>query len=313
VTNQQPEFPGGVWPTMVTPFTDRGEVDLPALQALTRWYAAKGCAGVFAVCQSSEMFHLSLEERVKIARTVAQSAPEGLCVIASGHISEKPEDQARELRAMAGTGVQALILITNRLAAPDESDDIFLRRLDALLRLLPSGMPLGFYECPYPYKRLLSEKILRACAGTGRFFFIKDTSCDLEQMRMKLAVTAGTPFKLYNANAATLLGSLRMGAAGYCGVMANFHPELYVRLLELYQREPERAEALQSVLAMCALIESHAYPVCAKYALSLEGLPIGLKTRSCDEKLLTDAFRLEVRQLGLVTRLARKRFGPAAS
>ena len=51
--------------------------------------------------------------------------------------------------------------------------------------------------------------------------------------------------KLYNANTATLLESMREGAAGYSGVMANFHPELYVWLTENWKNEPEKTELLR--------------------------------------------------------------------
>lgn len=58
---------------MLTPFRD-GAVDYPALEALVEWYIAHGVSGLFAVCQSSEMFFLSLEERVGIARFVNEKA-----------------------------------------------------------------------------------------------------------------------------------------------------------------------------------------------------------------------------------------------
>ena len=54
----------GVFPTMVTPYTKEGKVDYEGVQALVEWYWKKGCDGIFAVCQSSEIFFLTLEERV---------------------------------------------------------------------------------------------------------------------------------------------------------------------------------------------------------------------------------------------------------
>ena len=62
------KFNDGVWPVMLTPFTDDNEVDYEALGKLVDWYIENGVAGLFADCQSSEMFYLSLEERIKIAR-----------------------------------------------------------------------------------------------------------------------------------------------------------------------------------------------------------------------------------------------------
>lgn len=64
------KFNNGVWPVMLTPFTDDNEVDYGSLEKLVNWYIENGVAGLFADCQSSEMFYLSLEERVKIASFV---------------------------------------------------------------------------------------------------------------------------------------------------------------------------------------------------------------------------------------------------
>lgn len=64
------EFPNGVYPVMLTPFTENNEVDYEALGKLIDWYIEKGVNGLFADCQSSEMFFLSLEERVKIGEFV---------------------------------------------------------------------------------------------------------------------------------------------------------------------------------------------------------------------------------------------------
>jgi len=50
-----------VWPVMLTPFTDTGGVDYNGLRNLIEWYEQAGVDGFFAVCQSSEMFFLSLE------------------------------------------------------------------------------------------------------------------------------------------------------------------------------------------------------------------------------------------------------------
>lgn len=82
-------FPGGSWPVMLTPFTDSNEVDYEALKELVDWYIENGVSGLFAVCQSSEMFYLSLEERIKYAKKTVEFAAGRVPVIASGHVSKK--------------------------------------------------------------------------------------------------------------------------------------------------------------------------------------------------------------------------------
>lgn len=300
------EFPGGVWPVMLTPFTKENQVDETALKALTNWYIEQGVQGLFAVCQSSEMFFLSLEERIKVATIVKETAAGRVPVIASGHISDRFEDQVTELKAMAATGVDAVILITNRLAKEEESDDRWIEHLERLLGELPTDLKLGFYECPYPYKRVMSKKMTAFCVSTGRFYFIKDTSCDIDNIQEKLEVTKGTQLKLYNANSATLLESLKAGAAGYSGVMANFHPDLYVKLCRDYAKED--LTELSDALTIMALIERQYYPVNAKYHLQQEGLPLDLHTRTKDAKGLSITFRKEVQMLERMTKHLKKQF-----
>ena len=102
-------FPGGSWPVMLTPFTEDNKIDYDGLKELVDWYIKNGVSGMFAVCQSSEMFYLSLDERVKYAAKTVEFAAGRVPVIASGHVSDKIEDQITELNEIAKTGVDAVI------------------------------------------------------------------------------------------------------------------------------------------------------------------------------------------------------------
>ncbi len=273
-------FPDRVWPTMLTTFARDGEVDHAALEELTTWYIDQGSSGLFALCQSSEIFTLSLREKLAILATVQRAASGRVPVIASGHTSWAPSAQVDELQAIADLDPAALILISNRLAAPDEPDAVFLDRLSAIMDSLPPDLPLGFYECPFPYKRLLSSEILRFMADSQRFSFVKDTCCDIATIRGRLATLKGSSVKLFNANTTTLLESLDAGAAGYSGVMANFLPDVYDWLCINHAAHPEIAREVQSLLTMCSFTELKGYPANAKCALQLAGLSLTTVTRS---------------------------------
>ena len=288
------EFPNGVYPVMLTPFTENNEVDYEALGKLVDWYIEKGVNGLFADCQSSEMFFLSLEERVKIGEFVKKHADGRVPVVTSWHISDSLEDQAKELTAIAGTGADAVILLTNRLAKENESDEVWLENLKKLLEMIPKDVPLGFYECPYPYKRIISPELLKWCANTGRFYFIKDTSCDIENMKAKLEVIKGTNLKLFNANTSTLLETLELGASGYSGVMANFHPELYVKLCNIYKEDSSKARKIADFLTVASLIERQVYPVNAKFYQKSIGNFNSIMTRTRDIKELNATGKMKI-------------------
>ncbi len=269
-----------VFPTMITPYNADGSVDYETAKKYVNWYFEKGCSGIFAVCQSSEIFFLSLEERVELNRVVYDEAKrlekesgKTFTVVSSGHVSDTLDAQAEELCRIAESGTDALILITNRLAKEDESDDVWIENAEKLLEKLPKDIKLGLYECPHPYKRLVTEKTLKWCLDTGRFYYMKDTCCDAQMIEERNKLLCGSQFKLLNANCQTLLSSLKTGGAGYCGIMANFHPELYVWLCDRYHAEPEKAELIQSLIGTIGFTEiGLPYPLTAKYHMCLEGI-----------------------------------------
>jgi len=54
--------------------------------------------------------------------------------------------------------------------------------------------------------------------------------------------------------------------------MANYHPDLYVKLMELAETDPAKAQELQEELGVLSILNYFVYPVSAKAYLCLEGL-----------------------------------------
>lgn len=254
----------GIIPVMLTPFTDDDRIDWDGYEALIEWYIAHGAEALFAVCQSSEMQFLSLDERVQLARFTMKTVAGRLPVVASGHVSDAIADQKAELAALAETGVDGLVLVTNRLATPEQGADALRANLDALIGFLPSDLTLGLYECPAPYRRLLSDDEISHCADTGRFALLKDVSCDLDTVKRRVALTEGSGFTINNANAAIAWPAMRAGSAGFCGVFNNIHPDLYRWLEDHGAAHPDLAEELAVFLVLAAATEPMGYPKLAK-------------------------------------------------
>lgn len=249
---------------MLTPFRDNFEIDWRSLERLIDWYIDSGVHGLFANCQSSEMFHLTDAESIELTRFVVEYADGRVPVVASGHTADTFSHQVEQLNAIGETGVDSVILISNRLATADQSDEHALDWLQRLTDSVSKTVSMGVYECPHPYKRLLSDAAVNWCATSGRYTFIKDTCCNIVTIRRRLKLIEGSDLHLLNANAQTLLESLKAGGHGYSGVMANFHPALYVWLVENWQTSPEKAETLAEILTVSALTEYLDYPVNAK-------------------------------------------------
>lgn len=298
----------GVYPTMVTPFTEDNKIDYNGVKQLLDWYTEKGVDGIFAICQSSEIFYLSFEERLELLKFIMDNKPEGMSIVASGHTSDDLEIQIKEAKAFIETGIDAYVFISNRFASADESDDILFERMEYVANALPE-VAFGVYECPYPYKRELTPYVLKKMAESGKYTFIKDTCCNLSKIREKLDAVKGSTIKLYNANAATLLESLRMGCDGYSGVMANFHPDLYSALIKANNEgDNEKAEFLQDLVGFFSVTECQCYPVNAKYYLSLDGLDITYNSRTRNPAELTESRKLEIHQMYRFTKEIEKKY-----
>ncbi|MGV1771949.1 dihydrodipicolinate synthase family protein [Agrobacterium vitis] len=254
----------GIIPVMLTPFLEDGQIDYPGLERLIEWYVANGSGALFAVCQSSEMMFLSLDERMALGRFMVEKAAGRLPVVVSGHISDDLDKQIEELQAMSRVGADGLILVTNHLDPKKEGTAAFKATLDKLLSVLPEDLPLGLYECPAPYRRLLSDEELTYCAHTGRFIMLKDVSCDLDTVKRRLELTKGTPLKILNANAAIAWDAMKAGVPGFNGVFTNFHPDLYNWLWREGEKHPQLAEELATFLVLSAVSEALGYPALAK-------------------------------------------------
>ena len=298
-----------IFTTMITPYKKDGSIDYETAEKYVDFYFESGLGGIFAVCQSSEIFYLSLEERVELNRRVYKRAKEleaksgrPFTVVSSGHVSDTLEEQARELCAIWESGTDALILITNRLDPKCEGDDVFIKNAEALIEKLPADVKLGLYECPYPYKRLVTPKILDWCLSTGKFYYMKDTCCDAEMIAQRCKQLKGSSFKLLNANCQTLLESMRSGADGYCGIMCNFHPKLYAWLGENFEKSPQKADLVQSFIGTFGFTEvGLAYPLTAKFHMNLCGIPTENVARNRDSDELTDYARSCMKQMKLAS------------
>ncbi len=296
---------GGVYPTMITPYTKDNKIDFNGVEQILNWYAERGVDGIFAICQSSEIFFLSFEEKLALLKFIMEHKPQGVNIVASGHTADDLDTQIEEAKHYIDCGIDAYVFISNRFAKADEGDDIFMENMMKACDALP-GVDFGIYECPYPYKRLLTPELLKEMVKTNRFRFIKDTCCSLEQLKAKAEAVKGSDLMIFNANAATFLESMKMGCSGYSGVMANFHPELYSELIANIDKDPVKAQKLQDIVGFFSVAECQTYPINAKYYMTLDGLDINITSRARSIADFPKNRALEIDQMYAVTKMLKE-------
>ncbi len=270
----------GFIPVMLTPFKDNGAIDFDALTSLTEFYLQAGAVGLFANCLSSEMFELTEAERIQIIEHVVKVTNGLVPVVATGTFGGAIAGQAQFVKRVYNCGVQAVIAITGLLADSSESDAVFNDRVFDLINQTEQ-VPLGFYECPVPYKRVLSAEQLHQFVATGRVIYHKDTCLDIEQIKAKLKATQGYSFGLYDAYMVHAVESLKAGSAGLSCIQGNYFPELIVWLCDNYNNASLTAEVnqVQQFFIDNMDVMHDVYPIVAKFYLQKRGLKLSTFTR----------------------------------
>jgi 4-hydroxy-tetrahydrodipicolinate synthase len=285
-----------MWPTMITAFGDDGKLDFKANAALAEWLIAKGAHGLFTVCQSSEMFFLSLQEKIDLAECIVQAVAGRVPVIASGHTADTISGQIEELGRMAETGIDALVLVSNRLATQLQDKVILLDNLLTISKALPD-ITLGIYECPYPFIRMLALEELVALSANQQVKFLKDVCCNVAIQQERACVVRGSGLGLYNAHEESIDNAFAHGYRGYSGIMGNYHIDIYRWYYDNRISQPAKAAEVLNWLRRVKPMHKDAYPMSAKYHLNLEGVPFPLNTRWKRQDLLTPAIMKEMETL----------------
>ena len=295
---------------MITPFDLRAKVDLDVVSMLVEFYLAAGSRGLFANCLSSEMFSITEDERLELTRHIVRQVNGRVPVVATGSFGLTIEDKADFTRRIYDTGIDAAILITGHFAQEHEDDEVLLGRFNQFFDLT-GDIPLGMYECPAPYKRIIGKETFRKLLVADRMIYHKDTSITHENVSGKLAVwrEMNSRLEFYDAHTPNAHFSMSQGATGMSSISGNFYPEIMVWMVD-HANDPDRQEDIgwiQQELTTADPLIHTAYPLCSKYFLQLRGLPIRTISRAVATKLTPEqrnAFEaLHTRFLGWCDRL----------
>ena len=270
-------------PVMITPFNLKAKVDLDVVNNLIDFYLAAEVKGLFANCLSSEMFSITEDERLELTQHIVKYVNGRVPVVATGSFGLTIEDKAEFTKKIYDTGIDAVIMITGHYAKIEETDDILLLNFEKMFKLT-GDIPLGMYECPAPYKRIVGPDVFSILLSANRMVYHKDTSIDLQKVKAKLDVLNETNNKLefYDAHSPNAMYSLQMGAKGMSSISGNFYPEILVWMVN-NATNPEKQEEvkwLQSEISRVDPLIHIAYPMSAKYFLQKRGLPVRTISRA---------------------------------
>jgi 4-hydroxy-tetrahydrodipicolinate synthase len=101
----------GCGTALVTPFTDEGAVDLPALRALVEWQIAEGIDFLVPCGSTGEAQTLDDAERERVVAAVVEVAG-GRVPVMAGATSNDTARAVAETRRMCGLGIDYILTAT---------------------------------------------------------------------------------------------------------------------------------------------------------------------------------------------------------
>lgn len=257
----------GAMTALVTPFTPDGQVDEAALAALVEWQIAEGIHGLVPVGSTGEAVTLSLAERERIVRIVAEVADGRVPVIAGAGSNDTAAAIETSL-VLGRAGATHLLHVSPMYNKPPQRGIIahFTAIADA------SPVPVVLYNVPGRTGSNMTAETTLALAEHGHICAVKEASGNTGQID---AILRGRPegFAVLSGDDGLTLAVMAAGGDGVISVIANVVPKLCAQLTDaLATSDLATASLIHHRLAPlvdAAFIESNPIPI--KAALAMMG------------------------------------------
>ncbi len=257
----------GCGTALVTPFTERNEVDFPALRALVDWQIAEGIDFLVPCGSTGEAQTLSDEERERVVASVVEVA-RGRVPVMAGATSNDTARAVAETRRMCRLGVDFILSATPYYNKPTQ-EGLF-RHFTAVADA--STKPVCLYNVPGRTAVNLTPGTALRLAQHSNIIAIKEASGDLKQV---MEILRGRPdgFSVLSGDDWLTLGLIAAGGDGLISVASNEIPgpmTAYVHLVLSGEMERAREWHYRLLPLMDAnFLETNPAPV--KAALALMG------------------------------------------
>jgi len=284
----------GIGTALVTPFTDRGDVDYPALRALVEWQIAEEIDFLVPCGSTGEAQTLDDSERERVVAAVLETAG-GRVPVMAGATSNDTARAVAEARRMCRLGADYILTATPYYNKPTQGG--LFRHFTAVADA--STKPICLYNVPGRTAVNLQPAVALQLAEHPNVMGIKEASGDLAQV---MQILRGRPerFAVLSGDDWLTLAIVAAGGDGLVSVTSNEMPgpmRALVHLILSGDLEKARDWHYRLLPLMDAnFLETNPAPV--KAALALTGrirnvlrlplVPVTEKTRTAMAATLKD-------------------------
>lgn len=253
---------------IVTPLTDTGELDLPAMTRLVEWHLEQGTDAIVAVGTTGESATLKVSEDYKVIEHVVAVVGGSIPVIAGTGANSTRE--AIELTTAAhNAGADACLLVTPYYNKPNQ------KGLYEHFKLIAESVeiPQILYNVPGRTACDMLPETIQKLSLLDNIVGVKEATGDLARGKEVISLCS-EDFAVYSGDDAIAMEFILAGAKGNISVTANVAPRIMHEMCQLAMAgDADAARKLNDSVANLHInlfLESNPMPV--KWALKEMGL-----------------------------------------
>ena len=217
----------GVYPAMVTPFTDEEEIDVEGMRSNIAYLEKGGVAGLVPCGSTGESATLSFDEHKKLVELTVDAA--SVPVIA-GTGSNNTAEAVELTRYAQDAGADAALLIVPYYNKPMKSG--LIKHFSAIAQACE--IPLILYNIPGRTGINMDPETISALAHEySNVAGVKEASANFTQISNIIEITRGLEFSVISGDDGLTLPMMALGATGVISVTADILPKQMGRLAQL--------------------------------------------------------------------------------
>ncbi|GAA2523017.1 dihydrodipicolinate synthase [Rarobacter incanus] len=266
IADSTPPF-GQLLTAMVTPFTDKGVVDVEAAVSLAKHLVDQGNDGLVLHGTTGEAPTTHSPEKSEVISAVVEAVGERAVVIA-GAGSNDTVHAVRMAEQAAAAGAHGLLVVTPYYSRPSQAGAA--AHFKAVAGA--SDLPVMLYDIPGRAGLRIAPQTYDDVAQLDNVVAVKDATGDVYTAALNQARTG---LALYSGDDGLYLPFLSVGAVGLVSVVSHIATPSFVKIRQAWERGDHTA-AIAEFHAVTPLIEAimggGIGAVMAKEALHIMGL-----------------------------------------
>lgn len=209
---------------LITPMTDQGEIDWPALKKVVDFHLQEGTNAIVAVGTSGESATLSVPEHCMVIKHVVDQVNGRIPVIA-GTGSNSPHEALELTDAARVAGADACLLVTPYYNKPTQEGLYQFHKLIAERVAIPQIL----YNVPGRTAVDMANDTVLRLSKIDNIIGLKDATGDLVRVR-DLIARCSDDFAIYSGDDLTAAELILLGGKGDISVTANVAPRLMAQV-----------------------------------------------------------------------------------